>query len=134
MIAYLIVIFAILGLLVSLYAFYITNRIKREKKYKPICDINENVSCKKALLSKYGSLFGISNSIIGIIFYTVILILVLFQQYHIIYLAAFLAFLASLVFAYLLITKVKSFCLVCIGIYIINFFLFVFSYYPKPHL
>ena len=69
-----IILLSLLGFLVSLYAIYVEKKAEN-KKYKPICDLTDKISCTKALTSKYGKIFKIKNSIFGIIFYSIIFIL-----------------------------------------------------------
>ena len=59
----LIAILAVLGFALSLYGFMIEEKIKRNSTYKPACDISENISCSKPILSPWGSMFGFSNAI-----------------------------------------------------------------------
>lgn len=121
-------ILAVIGLILSLYALVIEKRIKEDNKYKPACDISDKVSCTKAFSSKYGKTFGLSNSIYGIIFYIVILLLTLLGLINYVFYISVLSVLGSIYLVYILYFKVKSFCLVCNGIYLVNVLLLVFSY------
>ena len=119
---------SILGLLLSVYAFFVEKKIEKLKSYKPLCDISKNISCTKAFGSKYGSLAGISNSFAGIFFYLIVFLLAFFGQLnHILYLAI-ISVIGSVYLVYTQITKIKSFCLVCSGIYLVNLLLLIFSY------
>ncbi|MBS3170987.1 hypothetical protein J4449_00065 [Candidatus Woesearchaeota archaeon] len=86
------------GLLISLYAFKIEYTLKRNKKYKALCEFNEKVSCFKAIKSKYGHLALVT-----------------------------LGFLGSIYLAYLSLIKLKTLCLICNSIYLINILLLIFS-------
>lgn len=119
---------AAIGLLLSLYGFYVERKAKSKKKYTAICDINDQISCSKAFTSKYSSHFGISNTIFGSIFYGVVFVLALYNLTSWVFYLAVLAVLGTFYLAYLLYVKVKSFCLVCSSIYIINILLLIFSF------
>jgi vitamin-K-epoxide reductase (warfarin-sensitive) len=117
---------AITGFILSAYAHFVTKKAK-QPKYKAICDINNNISCSKAFKSPYGSITGISNTILGLVFYAIILILALLNQKFIILLLSIAAVLGSLYLAYILYFKLKNFCIICNAIYIINILLLIFS-------
>ena len=118
----------ILGLLLSVYAFFVEKKIEKSKSYKPLCDISKKISCTKAFGSKYGSLAGVSNSFAGIFFYLIVVFLVFIGQLNYIFYLAIISVISSVYLAYTQITKIKSFCLVCSGIYLINLLLLIFSY------
>ncbi len=119
-----------LGLLVSFYAFRTELKVKLNKKYKAFCDRNNRISCSKTLSSKYGNLFGIPNSLAGIFFYASLLVLAFLNITNYIFYLSIIAFLISILLAYLSFFKVKTICPVCISIYIINTTLLIVSY-PK---
>lgn len=122
-----IIIVSSIGFLLSIYAYYTERKLHSIKNYHASCDINKRISCSKAFLSKYGKLFGIPNSLLGIFFYLLIIILYVINIKIIFYLAI-LAFLGSIPLAYFSYLKLKTFCLVCTSIYIINILLLIFSY------
>lgn len=107
------------GLLVSLYAWYVERRFG-EKSYKPACDISENVSCTKAFTSRYGRLFGIPNSVLGVVFYTAMFVLAWFGYAQLVLYAAIFAMLGTLYLAYISYFVQKNFCLVCWSVYVVN--------------
>ena len=119
---------SIIGLIISIYTVHVKNKLKNNGKYKAICDFKENISCTKALSSKYGKIIGFSNSYVGIIFYILVFILNYFEFTDYLFYLSSLAFLGSLYLAYLSYVKMKNFCLVCTAIYLINFLLLFFSY------
>ena len=121
-------ILAVIGFLLSLYAFYVEKKFEANNKYHAACDINDRVSCTKAFKSKYGHTFGISNSIFGMIFYVIVFVLLFMNFTNIVFYLSTLSLLGSIYLAYILYFKVKSFCLVCNAIYIVNILLFVFSF------
>ncbi|HIH38588.1 vitamin K epoxide reductase family protein [Candidatus Woesearchaeota archaeon] len=123
-----ILILGILGLLLSLYALYIEKRAEKQKGYKAACDFNNKMSCTKAFTSKYGKTFGLPNSVYGMAFYLLIIILSFFNQVRIIQVLAFLAVLGSCCLAYMLYVKLRDVCIVCTAIYIVNILLLILSF------
>jgi len=124
-----ILIIAIIGIILSIYALYVEYKKSKNKNYQAACDISDNSSCTKAFLSSYGKILGIPNSALGIIFYLIIIILSLFNTYNnIIFYLSVISFIGSLYLAYILYFKLKNFCLVCNAIYVVNILLLIFSY------
>ena len=122
-----ITILAIIGLLLSIYALYVEKK-SLNKKYRPVCDINNRVSCTKAFSSSYGKILGIPNSVFGIIFYVIILILNALNNIQIIFYLAVISVLGSIYLAYVSHIKLKTFCIICNSIYLVNILLLIFSY------
>lgn len=119
---------AILGILISAYAYYVEVMIKKVKNYIAFCDLSDRASCTKAFSSKYGKIGGISNSLLGIIFYIFILILI-FTKVELVFYFAVLSFIGSIYLAYLSLIKLKNLCIICNLIYLINILLVIFSYF-----
>lgn len=116
-----IVVIASLGLLVSVYACFVEQKIKQDHSYKPACDISERISCSKPLASKYSNVvFGTSNSLIGILLYATVVVMGFLGLSKLIFFTAIIACCLSILFAYILLTKVQTLCLVCLSIYAIN--------------
>ncbi|XP_065570733.1 vitamin K epoxide reductase complex subunit 1-like protein 1 isoform X2 [Artemia franciscana] len=76
------------GILISLYAHRVENSKAEDPLYEPLCDLGENMRCSDALTSEYSRGFGFlgdflgndsplvqPNSVYGIGFYSVILVL-----------------------------------------------------------
>ena len=126
---YFLFLLSMIGFLLSGYLFFVEQKVRKHPKYKPACDISEQVSCTKAVTSPYSETFGVSNSVVGIIYYGALVIWsflgcsVLVIKY-----ATFIALLISIYLAYILFAKVKSACPVCISLYVINFLLFALSH------
>ncbi|MDO8509112.1 MAG: vitamin K epoxide reductase family protein [Nanoarchaeota archaeon] len=121
-------IISILGALFSVYAFKVELKSSRHENYKAVCDIHEKMSCTKAFTSPYGSIFGISNSLMGLYFYSLIFVLSFFSQFKAIFYLSILAVIVSIYLAYILFIKMKNFCIVCASIDIINVILLIVSY------
>ncbi|MBS3066099.1 hypothetical protein J4229_03590 [Candidatus Pacearchaeota archaeon] len=90
--------------------------------------MNENISCTKAFSSKYGRLLGKSNSFYGMLFYPLIFLLAQLNLFGFIFLISIFSFLGTVCLAYLSYVKLKTFCLVCTGIYLVNVLLLFLSY------
>ena len=119
---------SVVGFLLSIYAYYVEKKSEKNKEYKAICDLSENMSCNKAFTSEYGKLMGISNSIYGIFFYILILLLIQYNYLNYVFYLALLSVLGSIYLAYISYFKLKNFCLVCTSIYTVNILLLIFSY------
>ena len=122
---------SIIGLLLSLYALYVERKSEKEG-YKAVCDINDRMSCTKAFKSSYGKMFKISNSVMGIIFYILIIVLSFMGFKNYVFYLAIASTLASFYLWYVLTFKVKTICVVCYSIYIVNILLLVLSYNTLP--
>jgi len=120
-----IIILSFLGLALSLYAHGVEERKKRQPGYKPFCDLTEKVSCTKALMSEWGKMLGISNALTGIAYYALIFSLALLSSWVWIYFLSIIALVFSLFLAYLLYSRVKSYCVLCTSIYLINLLIFL---------
>jgi vitamin-K-epoxide reductase (warfarin-sensitive) len=118
-------ILACIGILLSLYTYYVELHTKRVKGYKAVCDINDRMSCTKAVTSKYGKMFGISNSLIGLGYYALVFILSTAAYTTPLLILTILGCLASLCLAYISYIKMKNFCVVCTATYVVNFLLLI---------
>ena len=65
---------------------------------------------------------------VGILFYLGMIALGFLNMQFVAYIGAVLACLASIYLAYILYTKVKTFCLLCSSVYLINIILLVITY------
>ena len=122
-----VIIVAVIGLLLSLYTVYVERKLEKDKNYKAICDIGSS-SCTRVFSSKFGKTFGISNGIWGILLYIVVLVLTYLNLGDYVFYISILALIGSLYLAYTLYFRLKDFCLVCSGIYVVNLLLFIFSW------
>lgn len=115
-----VLVIASVGLLLSLYGLFVEQRLKANKNYKAVCDISDKISCTKTFLSPWGKIFGISNVYIGIAAYTLMIVVAIMGNAQLAFLGACLLGLGTLFFAYILCTKIKTFCLLCTAIYSVN--------------
>ncbi|HLC50284.1 MAG TPA: vitamin K epoxide reductase family protein [Candidatus Nanoarchaeia archaeon] len=119
----------IIGFLLSLYSFYVERKTQKDSNYKAVCDISDRMSCSKTFTSGYGKLFfGISNGVAGIAFYILVIALNIFGMTKVIFYLSILSLIGSVYLAYVLNFKVKTVCMVCYSIYLVNILLLVFSY------
>jgi vitamin-K-epoxide reductase (warfarin-sensitive) len=124
-------ILTISGFLISLYAFYIEKKMTKNPEYKPVCDLSDKVSCSKPIKSPYGKFFPVPNSIIGMIFYALMFLIALFGCQTLVFYGAVAACLVSIFLAYILLVKIKSYCLICFSMYVVNILLLISSYFGK---
>jgi vitamin-K-epoxide reductase (warfarin-sensitive) len=115
-----IVILAGIGLGLSLYAYYVERNLDKNPNYKAACDLSDTVSCSKVIRSPYATLFFVSNALLGAVYYIVLGLLALINQTTLVLVMTALGFLASLGLAYILYAKIKSLCLICTSIYVVN--------------
>lgn len=115
-----IVIIAGIGLAICTYGLYIEKKIHKDAHYKAVCDLSDRASCTKTILSPWGKMLGVSNFTVGWLFYALIVGLGLFDYQQIILIGAIAAAISSLFLAYILYTKVQTFCLICVSIYCVN--------------
>lgn len=123
-----IIILSSAGFFVSLYALFIERALRADATYRPACDISNRISCTKALLGPYNTMFGISRALWGLLFYALMAGAALLNMHVVVFWLSVAGLCASGVLAYVLYFKVRSFCLVCTTIYLINIGLFFASY------
>lgn len=122
-----IIILALIGFVLSLYAWHVERKVRMVKTYSPVCDISEHVSCSKAFSSIYGKHFGVSNGTYGLIFYVVIIALALMNMQTGIVVLSLISVIGSVYLASVLYIKLKNFCIICTGIYLINVLIFILT-------
>lgn len=126
---YSIIALAIIGFILSLYIVIVEQKLKANPTYKPICNLSDRISCTKPLQSSFARPLGISNGLLGLLFYALIIIFALSGALLLVYYAAIAACLVSLILACILYFNIKIFCLVCSALYVINALLLLASYY-----
>ena len=120
-------ILSILGIAISIYGLYVEHRKKKYNQYTPVCDINNKINCSKALTSKFGKHFGISNTVYGIIFYSILIILNTLNLKIIILILSTTSIIITLYLAHKLYYQIKNVCLVCTFTYLVNILIFIQS-------
>ncbi|MDP3917242.1 MAG: vitamin K epoxide reductase family protein [Nanoarchaeota archaeon] len=122
-------IFAVLGMIVSIYAWIVKVKAERGRKYNPLCDIKSNISCTKAITSKYGNLLKIlPNHVLGLLFYVSVFVVSFTKFNFLIFFMAIPAMIMTIMLAYVSFFIQRNFCLLCISSYIINIAVLVLSY------
>jgi vitamin-K-epoxide reductase (warfarin-sensitive) len=116
-----------LGFCISLYTYITERQIKQNPTYKPFCDISDKISCSKPMLSKYSSIFFFSNAIMGMVFYAAVALAVILGSDHLFLALAVLGAAASAFLGYLLYFKIKSLCILCTSLYVINALLLIIA-------
>lgn len=119
---------ALLGFCISFYAYMIEKKIKADHTYKASCDISDNFSCSKPILSEYGEIIGISNSLVGMAFYASMTILGFLGRIHFLFYLSIASLVVSAFLAYILYFRIKTVCLICTALYLINVVLFLTIY------
>src|SRR6187431_2971851 len=72
----LLIAFGVLGLAASAAATWVHYQLIANPGYTSFCDINATVSCKQAYLSRYGSVAGVPVAVGGVVFFTLVLLLI----------------------------------------------------------
>ena len=116
------------GIILSAYTLYIGYKTKKDSSYKAVCDISNKMSCTRTFHSSYGKTLGVPNGWWGLLFYILIIGLSVFGCYNLVLYAAIFGVLYSARLAYILYFKLKNFCLVCNGIYLVNILLLIFAW------
>ncbi|MEK6907297.1 MAG: vitamin K epoxide reductase family protein [Nanoarchaeota archaeon] len=123
------ILFAIIGILNAYYIYY-----KKKRNEKLICYIGND--CNKVIKSKYSTMFGIPNEIIGMLYYIFVIAATIFLNYYNISLYAHIIFgiiafsmLASLILLYIQLFKIKEYCDYCLYGFLINLIILFLSLY-----
>jgi uncharacterized membrane protein len=117
-----------LGLFLTFYAIYVKNRSDEDKKYRPWCEINKRMSCLKAFKSDYFDRFFLPNTVWGLIYYGIIII-ISYRFAHYIFYVSIPACIYTLYLMYISYFKEKNFCIICSATYLINFLLLFLGWY-----
>lgn len=120
-----ILILAFLGISISLYTNVLEQKIKKMPSYRPMCDISDAISCTKPMKSKYGALFYISNAWLAFIFYVLVFVFAALHLETLLMVTIIAGCFVSCFFVYLLYFKIKSLCLLCTSLYLINVLLLI---------
>jgi vitamin-K-epoxide reductase (warfarin-sensitive) len=124
-----IVTLALIGLAISVYGITVERNLQQNAQYKAACDLSDTVSCTRPFLSTYTKLLGISNIWASALYYSVIIVLALLDLKPFIFIVTGAGVAASIIFAYILYFKIRSLCLICTSLYIINIALVVACYF-----
>jgi vitamin-K-epoxide reductase (warfarin-sensitive) len=122
-----ILVLAAVGFCISVYTYFLEKKIKEQPNYKPVCDLSDRISCSKPMKSPYASIFYFSNAVVGIAYYLMIIVLALLQMHSLLLFATAAGCIFSAFLAYLLYFKIKSLCLLCTTLYVINILLLILA-------
>lgn len=120
---------ALIGLAISAYGITVERNLQQDAQYKAACDLSDTVSCTRPFLSTYTKLLGISNIWAAALYYSAILIFALLNLKAIVFIIACAGVAASITFAYILYVKIRSLCLICTSLYIVNIALVAACYF-----
>ncbi|XP_052839112.1 LOW QUALITY PROTEIN: vitamin K epoxide reductase complex subunit 1 [Drosophila gunungcola] len=123
------------GLAISVYSLYVKKKLEEDENYRPICDVNDNISCSLVFKSIYGDGFGLSkitkinypNGVIGCVFYVLYFVSSFFKHQWLCLaqlLICTLTLFLCVYLAFLLLFFFYDCCLVCLAIYLIHTWLF----------
>ncbi|HSC24612.1 MAG TPA: vitamin K epoxide reductase family protein [Candidatus Babeliales bacterium] len=124
-----IIIIGIIGLVISVYGIFVERKLKQDINYKAACDISDKISCTRPLLSSYAAMLGISNIWASALYYCAIIIMAILQLKTMLFITSCAGVIVSVIFAYILYFKIRSFCLICTSLYIVNIALLTVSYF-----
>ncbi|XP_021368552.1 vitamin K epoxide reductase complex subunit 1-like protein 1 [Mizuhopecten yessoensis] len=132
-------ILSFVGILLSLYAYYVETSAEKDKSFKAMCDFSESVSCSKVFTSRYGRGFGLlqyivghdsplnqPNSVFGMMFYLMQIVCassVLPMLTTVQIITGVMANFGSVYLAYILYFILEDFCVVCVSTYVVNAFI-----------
>jgi uncharacterized membrane protein len=108
-----------IGFFLSIYAFSVMKKVRRDQSYTPFCDISSSVSCSRAFASRYGVTLGIPNPLAGIFYYSLVAAVSGLKPGWLL----FLVIPALAVTVYLAVISYvvqRNFCLVCSAVYVVN--------------
>ena len=125
-----------LGLSVELTRVYYLGY--RDPEFDPVCAISEKMDCVSVALSPYSKILGLPNSIYGVFTYLLILALVplrlktkikiLEHLENYLFLLALFSVGLSVYLAYVSTFKIKSFCIWCTALYVVNLVFLVLAW------
>lgn len=125
-----------LGFLIAAYALYGYFQSLKSKSYRSLCDISVSTSCSKTFRSRYGKHLGIPNGAWGMGFYFIFSVLIWQNQTQYLFLLSITAVVVSSWLGYNLLVRIRTICLDCILIYLINLSLLGITgyYFLNPSL
>ncbi len=129
----LIIIIGFLGVVIATELTSLHLKILSEPNFESFCNISKSVNCDTVNSSKYSEIFSIPISHLGFLTYLFIIILAIFSLKghplaNLLNTANFIIFifcnLYSIVLFYISLAIIKSLCILCCGLYIVNLLLF----------
>jgi uncharacterized membrane protein/protein-disulfide isomerase len=74
----LLLLFSLLGLAFSAASAWVHHELITDPSYTSFCDVNATFNCTQVYLSQYGSFQGVSTAVLGLIWFTLAVLLVVF--------------------------------------------------------
>ncbi len=129
-----IIITALIGVIISAELTNLHLKVLSEPEYQSFCNISERINCDTVNSSKYSEIFSVPIAHLGFLTYIFIILLAFFSMRgHPLsgLLNTFNLFifvfcnLYSFILFYISLAIIKSFCILCCGLYIVNLILLV---------
>jgi uncharacterized membrane protein len=124
-----IIIIATIGLVISVYGITVERKVQQDAQYKAACDISDAISCTRPFLSPYGKMLGISNVWASALYYCAMIMIAIMNLPTIALILAYAGVAVTIVFAYILYFKIRSLCLICTSLYVVNIALAIACYF-----
>lgn len=138
----LLVAFSILGLAAASTSSYVHYQLLANPSYASFCDVNPQVSCTQAYLSRYGSIFGVPVALAGVVFFAVVLAITVVGNRRdaqredasgYVFVLSSVALLFVLYLAWASYVQLGTFCILCALTYVAVLGIFTISARtPKP--
>lgn len=128
---------ALVGLCDSVYLSVSHYRVYTDIGYKSFCAVSRAINCDTVSQSVYSILLGVPVPVWGIIGYTFLLLLIPFawfkgadkkRMWTLLFLIALAFSLSSIILALIAIFHIRSYCMMCIVSYAINFLLLFYTW------
>ena len=119
---------ATIGMFIALYGIFVEKKIRMDMNYHAACDISSSISCTKSFVSPYNKLLGISNITVCLLYYAVLLLCGITDKSDLAMLLSWAGLIGTIMFAYVLYFKIRTLCLICTSMYVINVLLVVVQY------
>jgi uncharacterized membrane protein len=124
-----VIIIATIGLVISVYGITVERKLQQNAQYKAACDISDAISCTRPFLSPYGKILGISNIWASALYYCAMIMIAIMNLPMIALILAYAGVAVSVIFAYILYFKIRSLCLICTSLYVVNIALAIACYF-----
>ncbi len=124
--------YTVLGLLASLYLVYTHYKNHTDIAFSSFCAVTQAVNCDTVAQSPWSVVLGLPIAVWGVFFYAALLLLLFplrrrteksIPGWSLLCLIALLASCGSIGLAALSMLKIHSWCMLCVGTYLVNFLL-----------
>ncbi|MCX7943085.1 MAG: thioredoxin domain-containing protein [Deltaproteobacteria bacterium] len=127
---------AFLGIIISIWLTHLHLKIVSEPEYESFCNISERINCDKVNSSPYSEILSIPIAHLGSLTYLLVIILALFSLKghplsNLLSTFNLIIFIFSNLYSFFLlyvsISIIKSLCILCCGLYIVNLALLIIA-------